>query len=101
MPASFVSRFVSRLALLVLARALLPSPPPLSYTDLTAHGSRSKRVAAIRRCPTDAPPRFVMAAFLSTAVIPDSGDSPTPYFLHLAIPFLVAKGLREVIDRGR
>lgn len=38
---------------------------------------------------------FVMAAFLSTAAIPDSGDSPAPYFLHLAIPFLVAKGLRE------
>lgn len=50
--------------------------------------------------PTDET-RFVVVVFLSTAAIPDSGDSPAPYFLHLAVPFFVVKGLREVIDRGR
>eukprot|EP00904_Undaria_pinnatifida_P004044 jgi/Undpi1/13640/HiC_scaffold_9.g03294.m1 len=38
---------------------------------------------------------FVVVVFLSTAAITDSGDSPAPYFLHLAVPFFVVKGLRE------
>lgn len=40
--------------------------------------------------------RFVAATFLATALIPDSGDSPSPYFLHLAVPFFAVKGVQEV-----
>ncbi|CAB1112035.1 unnamed protein product [Ectocarpus sp. CCAP 1310/34] len=38
---------------------------------------------------------FVASLFLGTAVIPDSGDSPSPYFMHLAIPFFAVKGVHE------
>eukprot|EP00752_Nemacystus_decipiens_P003204 g2965.t1 len=38
---------------------------------------------------------FVSAAFLATVFIPDSGDSAAPYFLHLAVPFFIAKGVQE------
>lgn len=44
--------------------------------------------------------RFVAAAFLATVFIPDSGDSGAPYFLHLAIPFFVVKGVQEVRQRA-
>ncbi|CAN0001188.1 unnamed protein product [Discosporangium mesarthrocarpum] len=33
--------------------------------------------------------------FFATKYIPDPGDSPAPYFLHLALPFFAIKGLRE------
>ncbi|CAM9423153.1 unnamed protein product, partial [Hapterophycus canaliculatus] len=38
---------------------------------------------------------FVVAAFLATVLIPDSGDIPSPYFMHLAIPFFAVKGVQE------
>lgn len=41
-------------------------------------------------------PRVISAFFLGSALIPDSGDSSAPFFLHLAVPFFAIKGLREV-----
>ncbi|CAM9988100.1 unnamed protein product [Ascophyllum nodosum] len=38
---------------------------------------------------------FIAIAFLATAFIPDSVESPAPYFFHLAVPFFVVKGLHE------
>ncbi|CAM9250381.1 unnamed protein product, partial [Sphacelaria rigidula] len=37
----------------------------------------------------------ISAFFLGSALIPDSGDSSAPFFLHLAVPFFAIKGLRE------
>jgi len=40
--------------------------------------------------------RFIAVMFLITGLIPDSGDSPAPYFMHLALPFFAVKGVHEV-----
>lgn len=40
--------------------------------------------------------RFITAIFLVTGLIPDSGDNPAPYFMHLALPFFAVKGVLEV-----